>query len=61
MRQLTAFSPEWEVLELLIEAYFEDKDVDQDMIYDNVNDRYISADDAFNLVEQLKDLEEMCA
>ena len=60
MRTLSNFAPDYEILETVINAYLELSDQDE-MIYDNRNDRCISVDDARNVVEQLKDLEEMCA
>lgn len=59
MRKLSSFSPEYEVMELLLNAL---KDFEEgNIIYDGENDRCIDIDDVENIIEQMKDTEEMWA
>ena len=59
MRTLSSFSPEYEILDTLYNAYLATAHDDQEFVYDNDNDRMISFDDVENVIEQLRDLEEM--
>jgi hypothetical protein len=53
MTELNEFSSAADVLECVVNAMFEM--TDNEAIYDDVENRYVSFDDAYKVVEQLRD------
>jgi len=61
MKRLSSFSPDYEVMELLLRAYkatLEDYN-EQSMVYDDVGNMYISVEDVVSIINQMRDAEEM--
>jgi hypothetical protein len=53
--KLTAYSSAADVLECVINAMYER--TDSELIYDDVENRYVSFDDAYKVVEHLRDID----